>query len=194
MSHQQFIASTRSLSCFTRAARSCCLEDTGRRPRCDTVRSVRPDGHHGGPRPPGSSFRHQFQRDRRDRTRRSGMGKSLTDVVLASSVDLRTATADQANSATQALIVTYALTFLLLVLALGAVLMLSRQVRRPLDHIVAAATSVQEGELDIPALDESGPKELAFGRLPPSMRWLPPSELCRPRRLRFPAETSTTPS
>jgi diguanylate cyclase (GGDEF)-like protein len=87
---------------------------------------------------------------------------SLTDVVLASSVDLRTATADQANSATHALIVTYALTFLLLVLALGAVLILSRQVRRPLDHIVAAATSVQEGELDIPALDESGPKELAL--------------------------------
>jgi diguanylate cyclase (GGDEF)-like protein len=87
---------------------------------------------------------------------------SLTAVVLASSVDLRTATANQANSATQALIVTYALTFLLVVLALGAVLILTRQVRRPLDHIVAAATSVQEGELDIPALDESGPKELAL--------------------------------
>ena len=87
---------------------------------------------------------------------------SLTAVVLASSVDLRTATGNQANSATQGLIVTYALTALLLVLALGAVLILSRQVRRPLDHIVAAATSVQEGELDIPALDESGPKELAL--------------------------------
>ena len=87
---------------------------------------------------------------------------SLTAVVLASSVDLRTATGNQANSATQGLIVTYALTSLLVVLALGAVLILSRQVRRPLDHIVAAATSVQEGELDIPALDESGPKELAL--------------------------------
>ena len=87
---------------------------------------------------------------------------SLTAVVLASSVDLRTATADQANSATQALVVTYALTSLLVVLALGAVLILSRHVRRPLDQIVAAATSVQEGELDIPALDESGPKELAL--------------------------------
>jgi diguanylate cyclase (GGDEF)-like protein len=87
---------------------------------------------------------------------------SLTHVVLASSVDLRTATADQADSATHALIVTYALTSVFLVLALGAVLILSRQVRRPLDHIVAAATSVQEGELDIPALDESGPKELAL--------------------------------
>jgi diguanylate cyclase (GGDEF)-like protein len=87
---------------------------------------------------------------------------SLTAVVLASSVDLRTATADQANSASHALIVTYGLTSLLVLLALGAVLILSRQVRRPLDHIVAAATSVQEGELDIPALDESGPKELAL--------------------------------
>jgi diguanylate cyclase (GGDEF)-like protein len=87
---------------------------------------------------------------------------SLTNLVLASSVDLRTATADQANSATHALIVTYVLTSLLVVLALGAVLILSRQVRRPLDHIVAAATSVQSGELDIPALDESGPKELAL--------------------------------
>ena len=87
---------------------------------------------------------------------------SLTGVVLASSVDLRNATADQANSATRALAVTYALTALLVMLALGAVLILSRQVRRPLDHIVAAATSVQAGELDIPALDESGPKELAL--------------------------------
>jgi len=87
---------------------------------------------------------------------------SLTGVVLASSVDLRTATVDQANSATHALLVTYALTALVVVLALGAVLILSRQVRRPLDHMVAAAMSVQEGELDIPALDESGPKELAL--------------------------------
>ena len=83
-------------------------------------------------------------------------------MVLASSVDLRTATADQANSATRALIAAYALTSLFVVLALGTVLILSRQVRRPLDHIVAAATSVREGELDIPALDESGPKELAL--------------------------------
>ena len=87
---------------------------------------------------------------------------SLTDVVLASSVDLRTATVNQANSATQALVATCALTSLFMVLALGAVLILSRQVRRPLDHIVAAATSVREGELDIPPLDESGPKELAL--------------------------------
>ena len=87
---------------------------------------------------------------------------SLTGVVLASSVDLRNATGAQANSATRALALTYGLTALLVVLALGAVLILSRQVRRPLDRIVAAATSVQDGELDIPALDESGPKELAL--------------------------------
>ena len=87
---------------------------------------------------------------------------SLTTLVLTSSVDLRNATTDQANSATSALVVTYVLTSLLVVLALGAVLILSRQVRRPLDDIVAAATSVQEGELDIPPLDESGPKELAL--------------------------------
>jgi diguanylate cyclase (GGDEF)-like protein len=87
---------------------------------------------------------------------------SLTDVVLASSVDLRTATADQADSATQTLIVTSALTALFFVVAMATVLILGRQVRRPLNNIVAAATSVREGELDIPALDESGPKELAL--------------------------------
>ena len=87
---------------------------------------------------------------------------SLTNLVLTSTVDLRNATTDQANSATSALVLTYVLTSLLVVLALAAVLLLSRQVRRPLDDIVAAATSVQEGELDIPALDESGPKELAL--------------------------------
>ena len=86
----------------------------------------------------------------------------LTNLVLTSSVDLRTATTDQANSATHGLVVTYVLTSLLVVLAIGAVLILSRQVRHPLDDIVAAATSVHEGELDIPALDESGPKELAL--------------------------------
>ena len=87
---------------------------------------------------------------------------SLTKLVLASSVDLRTATADQASAATHTLVLTCILTFLLVVLVVGAVVVFSRQVRRPLDDIVAAATSVREGELDIPALDESGPKELAL--------------------------------
>ena len=87
---------------------------------------------------------------------------SLSKVVLASSVDLRTATTVQASSATRALIVTYILTILLVVLAVGAAWVLSRQIRRPLDRIVAASISVREGELDVPALDESGPRELAM--------------------------------
>ena len=44
---------------------------------------------------------------------------SLTNLVLASSADLRTATTDQANSATQALIITYLLTFLFILLRGG---------------------------------------------------------------------------
>ena len=87
---------------------------------------------------------------------------SLTNLVLASSADLRTATTDQADSATRALIITYIITLLFVLLAAAAVLILSRQVRRPLDDIVAAATSVREGELEIPVLDESGPRELAL--------------------------------
>ncbi len=87
---------------------------------------------------------------------------SLASLVLASSADLRVASTSQANSATQSLVITVILVLLLVLLAVGAVLVLSRQVRRPLARIVAAATSVQAGELDIPVLDESGPKELAL--------------------------------
>jgi diguanylate cyclase (GGDEF)-like protein len=88
--------------------------------------------------------------------------RSLAGLVLASSADFRTASTDQEGSATQALVVIVVLILLLFLLAVGAVLILGRQVRRPLARIVAAATSVQEGELDIPVLDESGPKELAL--------------------------------
>jgi diguanylate cyclase (GGDEF)-like protein len=87
---------------------------------------------------------------------------SLADLVLASSADLRTATTEQTVSATHALIITCILMLLLVLLAVGAVLILGRQVRRPLARIVAAATSVRGGELEIPVLDESGPKELAL--------------------------------
>jgi diguanylate cyclase (GGDEF)-like protein len=87
---------------------------------------------------------------------------SLAALVLASSADLRTASSDQAKSAAEALVATIVFMLLLVSLAVGAVLILSRQVRRPLARIVAAATSVQQGELDIPVLDESGPKELAL--------------------------------
>jgi diguanylate cyclase (GGDEF)-like protein len=42
------------------------------------------------------------------------------------------------------------------------VIILGREVRRPLTQIVAAAESIREGELELPPLDESGPKELAL--------------------------------
>jgi diguanylate cyclase (GGDEF)-like protein len=87
---------------------------------------------------------------------------SLSTLVLATSADLRTATADQANSATATLEVTFLLLGLFFAVVLAAVILLSRQVRRPLDRMVAAASSVREGELEIPLLDESGPKELAL--------------------------------
>ena len=100
---------------------------------------------------------------------------SLSTLVLASSADLRAAIAAQASSATTSLI----LTCLLMVLALGvslvAVFVLGRQVKRPLDRMVAAASSVGEGELDFPPLDESGPKELvtaasAFNEMAATLR------------------------
>ncbi len=87
---------------------------------------------------------------------------SLSTLVLATSADLRTATADQASSATETLGVTFLLMMLFFAIVLAAVILLSRQVRRPLDRMVAAASSVREGELEIPLLDESGPKELAL--------------------------------
>ena len=87
---------------------------------------------------------------------------SLTQLVLASSADLRLATARQASVATQTLYLTILAIVVLLSAELAAVLMLSREVRRPLARIVAAATLVQEGELEVPRLDETGPKELAL--------------------------------
>jgi diguanylate cyclase (GGDEF)-like protein len=91
-----------------------------------------------------------------------GWANALTSLVLASSADLRASTTDQDNSATRALVITFVLTLLLMLLVAGAVFILSRQVRRPLARIVAAATSVREGELETSVLDESGPKELAL--------------------------------
>jgi diguanylate cyclase (GGDEF)-like protein len=87
---------------------------------------------------------------------------SLTTLVLASSADLRAATATQASSATTTLILTCALVALFLIVVLVTLFLLGRAVRRPLDRMVAAATSVREGELEVPLLDESGPKELAL--------------------------------
>jgi hypothetical protein len=87
---------------------------------------------------------------------------ALTKLVLASSADLRVATSKEAASATKALFVIF-LFMLLLMLAVGtAVLILGRAIRRPLARLVAAAESVRVGELDVPELDESGPKELSL--------------------------------
>jgi len=86
---------------------------------------------------------------------------SLSALVLATSADLRAATAAQAGSATTTLIVTCLLMLLVFAVVLVAVVVLSRRVQQPLVRIVDAASSVREGELDIPLLDESGPKELA---------------------------------
>ena len=87
---------------------------------------------------------------------------SLTDLVLASSADLRAATAAQARSATTTLYVVSLFMLFLVLTAVGAVVILDRAVRRPLARIVDAAESVREGELELPELEESGPRELAL--------------------------------
>jgi diguanylate cyclase (GGDEF)-like protein len=87
---------------------------------------------------------------------------SLTDLVLASSADLRVATVAQADAATTELYFTASLLLVLVLIAIGSVLILGREVRRPLTRIVAAAASIREGELELPPLDESGPREIAL--------------------------------
>jgi diguanylate cyclase (GGDEF)-like protein len=87
---------------------------------------------------------------------------SLTHLVLASSVDLRVATDNQANSATSTLEVSVLLIALIILLSLGGVFTLSRAVRRPIAKLGAAFESLREGELELPQLDESGPRELAL--------------------------------
>jgi diguanylate cyclase (GGDEF)-like protein len=87
---------------------------------------------------------------------------SLTAVVIASSADLRVATASQAGTATRDLTLTF-LSMLLLVLgAIGSVLAFGRAIRRPLARIASALKSVQEGELEFPQLDEAGPREISL--------------------------------
>jgi diguanylate cyclase len=51
---------------------------------------------------------------------------------------------------------------LLMLAATAGVLTLGRAIRRPLARLVTAAESVRAGELDLPELDESGPKELSL--------------------------------
>jgi diguanylate cyclase (GGDEF)-like protein len=87
---------------------------------------------------------------------------SLTSVVLASSADLRVATATQAASATRDLYLTCFFMLALILGAIGSVLAFSRAVRRPLAHIASALKSVQEGELEVPQLDETGPREITL--------------------------------
>lgn len=87
---------------------------------------------------------------------------SLTNLVLASSTDLRSVTSRQANSASRTLYLVFFFMLLLLMAAVGGVVMLARAIRRPLARLVHVAESVQAGELDVPELDESGPKELSL--------------------------------
>jgi diguanylate cyclase (GGDEF)-like protein len=87
---------------------------------------------------------------------------SLTSLVLASSADLRAATTDQANSATGTLYLVFFFMLLLILAAVGGVVLLGRAIRRPLARLLVVAESVRAGELDLPELDESGPKELSL--------------------------------
>ncbi len=87
---------------------------------------------------------------------------SLTGLVLASSTDLRAATNLQAQAATRALVLAIVFMLALVLATVAALLTFSRAVRRPLSHFVAAVTSVQQGELELPRLDESGPREFSL--------------------------------
>ena len=51
---------------------------------------------------------------------------------------------------------------LLLLAVIGSVLAFGRAVRRPLAQIASALKSVQAGELEFPALDQTGPREISL--------------------------------
>jgi diguanylate cyclase (GGDEF)-like protein len=87
---------------------------------------------------------------------------ALTNLVLASSTDLRVVTTTQANSATQTLYLILLFMLLLLLAAVSGVVILGRAIRRPLARLVSVAESVKAGELDVPELDESGPREVSL--------------------------------
>jgi diguanylate cyclase (GGDEF)-like protein len=87
---------------------------------------------------------------------------SLTDLVLASSADLRAATNLQAQAATRDLILAIVFMLALVLATVAALLTFSRAVRRPLARFVSAVTSVKQGELELPRLDESGPREFSL--------------------------------
>jgi diguanylate cyclase (GGDEF)-like protein len=87
---------------------------------------------------------------------------SLTNLVLASSADLRADTSSEATAATKTLYLLLFYMLLFILAAIGGVLVLGRAIRRPLERLVGVAKSVRAGELDLPELDESGPKELSL--------------------------------
>ena len=87
---------------------------------------------------------------------------ALTHLVLASSADLRVATDSQANAATTALELSILFIALLVLVSVGGALAFSRAGRRPIADIGAAFESLRQGELELPYLDETGPRELAL--------------------------------
>jgi len=87
---------------------------------------------------------------------------ALTQLVLASSADLRAATAGQANAATMDLELSILFMTLLVLVSVGGALTFSRAVRRPIADLGAAFESLRQGELELPYLDEVGPRELAL--------------------------------
>lgn len=87
---------------------------------------------------------------------------ALTSLVLAAATDLIAASAAQERSATDGLVTDLLTMSLLLVLAVGGAVVLSRATGRPLARIVNAAGAVRAGDFDLPALEESGPRELAL--------------------------------
>jgi len=87
---------------------------------------------------------------------------ALTGLVLAAVADLIAASAAQQRSATDGLVTDLLAMSLLLVIAVGGAVALSRATGRPLARIVNAADAVRAGEFDLPPLEESGPRELAL--------------------------------
>ena len=87
---------------------------------------------------------------------------ALTRLVLAGSADLRVTTASQANAATTALELSILFIALLVLVSVGGALTFSRAVRRPIAKLGAAFESLRQGELELPHLDEAGPRELAL--------------------------------
>jgi hypothetical protein len=89
---------------------------------------------------------------------------ALTNLVLASSADLRVATDSQANAATTALELSILFMALLVLVSAGGALTFSRAVRRPIVDIGAAFESLRQGELELPYLDMRPGRESSHSR------------------------------